>query len=75
MNRTLTLLLLLAVVSTLVVGCASKSDAAMTGADKINNLPQEQDMPNQKVTSDAVVDDATSGWVDENQDVEIGEMV
>jgi uncharacterized lipoprotein YajG len=74
MNRTAALILVLVIVSTLIVGCASKNQIMQGSDDKVPPNPVQGATPSEAST-DQVADEAVSGWVDENQEVEIGGMI
>lgn len=67
MRKALTLLLLVVVVSALfLAGCTTKTQTTPKG-DVAVTQPE--------VSSNEVADEALTGWVDENEDVQIGEIV
>jgi uncharacterized lipoprotein YajG len=67
MKKALTLLLLVVVVSAVfLAGCTTKTETSKQG-DIAVTQPD--------VSSNDVADEALTGWVDENEDVQIGEIV
>lgn len=67
MKKAITLLLLVVVVSAVfLAGCATKTET--TQKDDVAVTQPE-------VSSNEVADEALNGWVDENEDVQIGEII
>lgn len=67
MKRAVTLVILMVVVSAaFLAGCTTKTET-----DKKSDIAVTQP----EVSSNEVADEAVTGWVDENEDVQIGEIV
>ena len=67
MKNVITLLLLFVVISAVfLAGCTTKTETAKQG-DITVTQPD--------VSSDEVADEALTGWVEENEDVQIGEII
>jgi uncharacterized lipoprotein YajG len=67
MKKTMAIMLLLVLVSAvLLAGCAKK-----TGTSEVKDIAVTQP----EVSSSEMADEAATGWVDEGDDVQIGEII